>query len=195
MASHFYGFGEKSSDSYSDNVNYRENDSWFKQQHEIYCVVRTLNGIERTSSEELSEYQVGENEFVVLFENYDEKRHQLLHVYREQKSFLEKQLFDLFSSRKISFCDEFEQNILKTQGRIKRNDLTPDFIFPDGIYINNKLCYWLELKSQAPKNPKILKKYYARFGFGCLLVENGLWRRMDFEECIVINGAYPFFCV
>lgn len=76
--------------------------------------------------------------------------------------------------------------------------VTPDFYFPDGIYINGELCYWIELKRRPNSvNSNVrtqLERYIRVFGPGALLLEEGF--NIEIKRDILgysiqtLNGTY-----
>lgn len=80
---------------------------------------------------------------------------------------------------------------------------TPDFYFPNGVYINDQLCFWIELKRNFHKAKHQVVKYTKLFGKGALLMEEGfLYPEMRdlinsdlrelVEEPLVLNGLHSF---
>ena len=71
---------------------------------------------------------------------------------------------------------------------------TPDFLLTEPIQINGLIVNWLEIKNFYGTNIKFMNnkiqkqvnKYFNKWGTGCLVFRYGVYKDLQFDNCIII---------
>lgn len=141
--------------------------------------------------------KIGENLFVCNLEKFLALDLPLKRICLPKTSLYEEYVHQLLLDSGVEFLRE-HQTRDKLPGKV-----TPDFFFPQGVLINGKLCFWIEMKTRLhmyhstkcrQTTMEIIDRYHHFLGFGCLFSESGFSKILDTGgKAIILNGLYPFF--
>lgn len=110
-------------------------------------------------------------------------------------SIFENELAKSFKDKGAYFLRDEEIKTLYANSEINTHQyiiMTPDFYFPDGIFINGVLCYWIELKrSLSPESKQQIIRYNEYLGQGAVFMEEGYDKLPRIPRVLFANVTRP----
>ena len=105
----------------------------------------------------------------------------------------EKKIEKILTKHNIKFKTQEDLVEIQTK-KFGKPIITPDFLLDESIMINDQMIYWIEVKNFYGSNISIFKKkiekqtkkYYNKWGPGCLIFRHGFTDNVNFDNTLIL---------